>query len=389
MPSVDAMQLERRRKLYEAMGNQAIAGRPTQMVSGRAVPQGLGENLTRLAQAYMASQGLKGAEEEGAKGRTEATQRVMDAMTGSPQTGGPIRPEMMGEEGYQPLTPAVEPDYEKAAMTAATDPFLQGNQGLQGVTQAMLKAKGVGGADPYFQFLPTAEGYAIGDTRKGTIAEGPGFVRSTDDPRLQADIAGGKETAKLESQLELKPDIKAAEMIAERGAEKVINKPKSEMALTAKNTQLDMLDGLIDKAKKQSGFWTTGFFGQTLSGLGGTPQHDLSATLDTVKANIGFDKLQEMREASPTGGALGQVSEMENKLLQSVWGALQQSQSEDQFDENLEAVRTQVRESWGRINAAYEKDYGEPYFKDGSGSTPEGVDADIWNVMTPEEKALF
>ena len=47
----------------------------------------------------------------------------------------------------------------------------------------------------------------------------------------------------------------------------------------------------------------------------------------TIKGNVGFDKLQAMREASPTGGALGQVSELELKLLMSTIGSLDQAQN--------------------------------------------------------------
>ena len=46
-----------------------------------------------------------------------------------------------------------------------------------------------------------------------------------------------------------------------------------------------------------------------------------------------------MREASPTGGALGQVSEMENRLLQSVLGSLDQELSEEEFRYNLRRLK--------------------------------------------------
>jgi hypothetical protein len=57
-----------------------------------------------------------------------------------------------------------------------------------------------------------------------------------------------------------------------------------------------------------------------------------------VKANAGFDRLQEMRNNSPTGGALGQVSEREIAFLQSTIGNLEQSQSADQLRQNLNRV---------------------------------------------------
>lgn len=77
----------------------------------------------------------------------------------------------------------------------------------------------------------------------------------------------------------------------------------------------------------------------TLSGIPGTAAHDVSKLLDGVKANIAFDKLQQMRESSPTGAALGAVSDREMALLQSVVGSLEQSQSSAQFKQNLQRLR--------------------------------------------------
>lgn len=85
--------------------------------------------------------------------------------------------------------------------------------------------------------------------------------------------------------------------------------------------------------------WTTGPIGAVLQSVPGTGAHDLSGLLNTIKSNIGFDKLQSMREASPTGGALGQVSDFENRQLQATFGELMQSQSADQFRHNLMRVK--------------------------------------------------
>ena len=61
----------------------------------------------------------------------------------------------------------------------------------------------------------------------------------------------------------------------------------------------------------------------------------LRSRLDSIRANIGFDKLQNMREMSPTGGALGQVSEKELYFLQSTFGSLDQSISAKDLYYNL------------------------------------------------------
>ena len=108
-----------------------------------------------------------------------------------------------------------------------------------------------------------------------------------------------------------------------------------------KRTQADIVTEDIDRAVsmvENAKFPVTGM-GAFLSAVPGTPAHDLAAKLDTIKANIGFDKLQAMREASKTGGALGQVSEFENRMLQATMGSLLQSQTKDEFMFNLRRMK--------------------------------------------------
>lgn len=84
---------------------------------------------------------------------------------------------------------------------------------------------------------------------------------------------------------------------------------------------------------------TAGFGGEFLSKIPGTDAKDLMRLLDTVKANAGFDKLNAMRQASPTGGALGQVSDREIRFLQAVFGSLDQDQSPDNLRRSLQAFQ--------------------------------------------------
>ena len=88
-------------------------------------------------------------------------------------------------------------------------------------------------------------------------------------------------------------------------------------------------------AKPKIGYFSTGLPGQILSNVGGTDAKDLEEALRPIKALTGFDKLQELREMSKTGGALGQVAVEELRFLQSVKGSLDTAQSEDQFRQIL------------------------------------------------------
>lgn len=106
------------------------------------------------------------------------------------------------------------------------------------------------------------------------------------------------------------------------------------------NVVLEDIDKVIGQITDPSNIMPrTGGFGWLASQVPGTPQHDIAETLKTIKGNVGFDRLSQMRAASPTGGALGAVSEMENKLLQSVLGSLEQSQSQEQLVANLKRLR--------------------------------------------------
>lgn len=103
-------------------------------------------------------------------------------------------------------------------------------------------------------------------------------------------------------------------------------------------SQADTVIGKIDEILPSINNTTAGV-ASYLAGIKGTPQYDLAAQIDTIKANVGFQALQAMRNASPTGGALGQVSEMENRLLQSTLASLDQGQSPDQLKANLAKVK--------------------------------------------------
>lgn len=82
----------------------------------------------------------------------------------------------------------------------------------------------------------------------------------------------------------------------------------------------------VTEAKQLVGPLTAGF-GGVLAALPGTDARKLQNKLSTIKANLGFDRLQQMRDASPTGGALGQVAVQEINFLQSTVASLDQLES--------------------------------------------------------------
>lgn len=79
----------------------------------------------------------------------------------------------------------------------------------------------------------------------------------------------------------------------------------------------------------------TGVSGAIAQAIPGTPAADARALEQTIGANIQFDRLQAMREASPTGGALGSITEQELSDLRATLGSIGRSQSDVQLIQNL------------------------------------------------------
>jgi len=118
--------------------------------------------------------------------------------------------------------------------------------------------------------------------------------------------------------------------------------------------------GDIDMALKNVSVFSTGA-GSALKDfpvIGGiTPAGQMESLLETIRANVGFDKLQAMREASPTGGALGAVTEKELAFLQAVFGSLRQDISPENVTRNLTRLREHMVGREQRIREAFAADF--------------------------------
>lgn len=127
-------------------------------------------------------------------------------------------------------------------------------------------------------------------------------------------------------------------------------------------TNIDNVLSALDAAEGKLDWNTTGFVGNALKNVAGTPAHDLQQQLMTVQANLGFDRIQQMREASPTGGALGQVAVQELNALQASVAALAQSQSDQALRDNIKKVRTHYQNWRNVITQAQQQRGGMPDF---------------------------
>lgn len=132
--------------------------------------------------------------------------------------------------------------------------------------------------------------------------------------------------------------------------------------LNAASTQagvvIQEIDNVIRLADKP-GAWATGTGGAVMDVVGAvapTSRGELVNSLATIKGNISFDKLQAMREMSPTGGALGQVSDFENRLLQATAGPIDPMNPE-QMKQTLLNIKDRYEDAVVAHHIAYLTDF--------------------------------
>ena len=160
---------------------------------------------------------------------------------------------------------------------------------------------------------------------------------------------------------EQQPGLKGAQAeakgLGELEVEKVKMRPKAEGALRSLEMQASIVDKKVDEAINQAGALSAGY-GSVLGVIPGTDARNLERTLDTIKSNIGFDKLQEMRANSPTGGALGSIAVQELVALQSTLSSITPDQEPGQLKKNLLEVKRLYKKIVEDRRQAFDQDYG-------------------------------
>ena len=114
-----------------------------------------------------------------------------------------------------------------------------------------------------------------------------------------------------------------------------INKSLLERSTTAYNN--------IKRLIGSGGVALTGPGAVITSQLPGTNSHAINENLVTIRSNVTTFALNELRSASPTGGALGQVSNYEGTKLEAALGVINQAQTMSQFINGLDDTLTAMR----------------------------------------------
>lgn len=153
-----------------------------------------------------------------------------------------------------------------------------------------------------------------------------------------------------------------------------------------------VITGAIDKIQdklKTTTLPVAGFVGGNLAQVKGTNAYSVRALVDTIKANIGFETLSQMRKESPTGGALGQVSNQEIGFLQATLANLDQGQTTADFEAQLTQLENIYNQVITKLNAYPEEAKRAAGYTDidlgGAVAPAQGGAAPNFSTMTDEE----
>ena len=185
-------------------------------------------------------------------------------------------------------------------------------------------------------------------TKTGKItAIGSGGVTVNMPPQVQVGTIpqGYKLTYDAQGRpLSMEP-IPGSQAARELKAEQEKSAKSTASTATASNIVIVEADRLRDLIKGEKLLApVTGVTGAIVREKGGVLSSGSAAvtaqkTLDTIKANIGFDRITQMRNESPTGGALGNITEKELMFLQSVLGSLDLNQDKKVLLQNIDRVK--------------------------------------------------
>jgi hypothetical protein len=175
--------------------------------------------------------------------------------------------------------------------------------------------------------------------QRGTIPSG--YRMSADGKNLEA-IPGGPTTVPLAPK--------------ERQAREA-KYPMANQAVKTVESKADTLITDLETLKNHPGLdsITGAVYGRTPSVT--SEGRSAQALYDSILARGGFQELRDMRAASPTGGALGNISNQEGQQLKDAFGTLNRTQDAADLRKQLGRVADDVRGAKTRIREAFDETY--------------------------------
>jgi hypothetical protein len=174
--------------------------------------------------------------------------------------------------------------------------------------------------------------------QRGTI---PAGYRMTPDGQLEA-IPGGPTTTPLAPK-----ELQAREA----------KYPMATQAVKTVESKADKLATDLRTLQSHPGLdEITGVAGGRLPGFTSAGR-EAKSLYDSIVARGGFQELSAMRAASPTGGALGNVSNQEGQQLKDAFAAISRTQDASSLRTQLKRAEEDVIGAKGRVREAYDMTY--------------------------------
>lgn len=135
--------------------------------------------------------------------------------------------------------------------------------------------------------------------------------------------------------------------------------PQASRALQSATTKIDQdIEDVENLLKDTEGLTaiTGGVYGAYAPNISAAANR-AQALLDKIKAGAGFTALQEMRDASPTGGALGNVSNTEGQKLEDSVATFSQRQSLRDFQNGLRQYLIDLKTAKENVQSTFDETY--------------------------------
>jgi hypothetical protein len=279
------------------------------------------------------------------------TSRVVTGADGKPVMGkvAPVTKDVL-----DPTDPA-----QKRMITVDANTYVAGTGlGADGNAPPPRGVLGVAGSPipPNYMRDPTnPQGFipVPGSAADPNAAVPANYRKTADGKGLEAIPGGPADPKVIAAQNTVKLSAKDA-------AAREASYPRATTALKSFDAKTDKFDRDIAEllANEKGLNEITGFFaGRTdLAAMSKEARRAL-ALFNTITAKGGFSELQDMRNASPTGGALGNVSNQEGKQLIDSFAALSRTQNANDVRKSLETARSDLQNLKQRMREAYDLTY--------------------------------
>lgn len=183
-----------------------------------------------------------------------------------------------------------------------------------------------------------ADPYAARDTQANALYRAGGQIMADDRADRREAAMFDRQAAQLAS-AERRANAREDRLLDREDKKTAEAKRKEDLRTQSRIATADtVLNNVNDARALLDKTWGGGITRSRTSQVPGTDAYTLAKRIDTIKANIGFDALSAMREASPTGGALGQVAVQEINYLQSTIANLDIGLPDEELAKSLDAV---------------------------------------------------